>query len=250
MQLILAFALIAALASGVSQAQTRSDTAREKRWADQIVPSLVVGDAVELRTDDGIRFLALYAPAAKPRGAVLLTHGPGLHPDHGVTGELRVHLADRGYNTLSLQMPVLPAEVDDGSAYAELHPEAARRIAAGMRFLQDKGAGRIAIVSHAMGSGMAYEYLRRNRNAPVAAWAVLSFYGVFEDIAGRAFPVFDLYGEGDYRGIRGPASERAQILRSIPGSKQLAAPDGGRFLAGGEKTVLREVAAFLDAVVR
>ncbi|MEK6246238.1 MAG: DUF3530 family protein, partial [Pseudomonadota bacterium] len=241
MHRILVPALAAALATGAAQAQTRSDSAREKRWADQIVPSLVVGDAVYLRTEDGIRFLALYTPAERARGAVLLTHGPGLHPDHGITGELRAHLADRGYITLSLQMPVLPAENDDGSAYRELMPEAARRIAAGVRFLQDKGAPRIALVSHAMGSAMAYEYLRRNRAAPVFGWAALSFYGVFEDMAGASFPVFDLYGAADYRGIRGPANERAQILRSLPGSKQMAAPDGVRFLAGGEKTVLREV---------
>ncbi len=228
----------------------RSDAAREKRWADQIVPGLVVGDAVYLQTGDGVRFLALYAPAERARGAVVLAHGPGLHPDHGITGELRMRLTDRGYSTLSLQMPVLPAEIDDGSAYQGLFPDAARRIAAGMRFMQDKGAPRIAIVSHAMGSGMTYEYLRQNRSAPVMAWAALSYYGVFPEMAAAKFPILDLYGAADYRGIRGPAGERAQLLRALPGSKQLAVPEGGRFLAGGDKAVLREVEAFLDSVAR
>ena len=196
------------------------------------------------------KFLALYAPVEHAKAAVLLTHGPGLHPDHGITGELRVSLTDRGYSTLSLQMPVLPAEIDDGEAYRKLFPEAARRIAAGMQYLKDKGAGRIALVSHAMGSGMTYDYLRQHRGAPVFAWAALSYYGVFTDMAGAGFPILDLYGATDYRGIRGPAAERARILRSLPGSRQFAAPDGGQFLAGGEKTVLREVAAFLDSLAR
>lgn len=238
------------VAAGSALAQARSDAAREKRWADQVVPGLVVGDAVELQGAGGTKFLALHAAAAKPRGAVILAHGPGLHPDHGIIGELRVHLVDRGYTTLSLQMPVLAAEVDDGGAYRELFPEAAQRIAAGARFLRDRGAPRFAIVSHAMGSGMSYEFLRRNRDAPVFAWAALSFYGVFEDVAKARFPILDLYGRSDYRGIRGPADERKAILDAIPGSRQLAAPDGGRFLAGGEKTVLREVAEFLDAASR
>ena len=199
------------------------------------MPSLVVGDAVYLQTGDGTRFLALYTADKRARGAVVLAHGPGLHPDHGITGELRVQLADRGFSTLSLQMPVLPAENDDGSAYRELYPEAARRT---------------ALVSHAMGSAMAYEYLRQNRGAPVFAWAALSFYGVFTEMAGAGFPILDLYGATDYRGVRGPASERAQILRGLPGSKQLAAPEGGRFLAGGEKAVLREVGAFLESAAR
>jgi hypothetical protein len=241
MRLIIAAML---LVSAAAAAQTRSDTAREKRWAEQVLASLVVGDAVYLEAG-GVRFLALHAPAAKPRGAVLLTHGPGLHPDHGITGELRMHLADRGYTTLSLQMPVLGAEDEGGPAYRELFPEAAGRIAAGVAFLRERKAPRIAIVSHAMGSAMAHEYLKRNRGGPVSAWAALSFYGVFEEMP---FPVFDLYGRSDYRGIRGPASDRKRILEKVPGSRQLAAPDGGRFLAGGEQTVLREVAAFLDGL--
>jgi hypothetical protein len=245
--------LLAAAIAGAAHAQT-SDVAREKRWAEQVVPGLVVGDAVYLESEGGGKFLALYAPVERAKGAVLLAHGPGLHPDHGITGELRVHLSDHGYSTLSLQMPVLAAEIDDGQAYAKLFPEAARRIAAGMRFLEGKGARRIAIVSHAMGSGMTYHYLTQAgtqaRGTPPAAWVALSYYGVFRDVAGARFPILDLYGASDYRGIRGPAGERAQILRSIPGSRQLAAPDGGRFLAGGEKTVLKEVAQFLDALPR
>ena len=245
--------LAAIVASGRALGQARSDAARENRWADQVVPGLVVGDAVYLRLPEGVRFLALYAPVQRARGAVLLAHGPGLHPDHGITGELRVRLADRGYSTLSLQMPVLAAEDEAGDGYRLLLPEAARRIAAGMAFLQENGAQRISIVSHAMGSAMAYEYLRNLRHAPAAplsAWVALSYYGVFQEMAGARLPIFDLYGAADYRGIRAPAEERARILRALPGSKQLAAPDGGRFLAGAEQTVLREVAAFLDGVTR
>jgi hypothetical protein len=237
--------LLLLVASGAAAA-AQPDYAREQRWAAQVAPGLVVGDALYLEAPPAPKFLALYTVAQRPRGAVLLAHGPGLHPDHGITGELRVALADRGFSTLSLQMPVLPAENDDGAAYRELYPLAAERIAAGMKFLNDKGFARVALVTHAMGSGMAYEDLRRRRDAPVAAWAALSFYGVFEDVARAPYPVLDLYGSSDYRGIRGPASERKRILDTVPGSRQLAAPDGGRFLAGGEKTVIREVQQFLD----
>lgn len=237
---------MALLLAGAAAAQSRSDTAREKRWADQVLANLVVGDAVYLSAR-GTRFLALYTPAERPRGAVLLTHGPGLHPDHGITGELRMHLADRGYATLSLQMPVLGPEDEGGPAYRELFPEAAERIGEGARFLREKGNARFAIVSHAMGAAMAHDYLQRNRDAPVWAWAALSYYGVFEAMP---FPVLDLYGKSDYRGIRGPAGERKRVLDKMPGSRQLAAPDGGRFLAGGEQTVLREVAAFLDTLIK
>ncbi len=242
--------LVACLLCGVALGQARSDAAREQRWADQIVPGLVVGDAVYLDAPGAGKFLAIYAPGHRTATGVLLAHGPGLHPDHGITGELRMALADRGFPTLSLQMPVLAAEVDDGAAYQALYPEAAARIAAGLRFLQARGAKRVALVTHAMGSGMAYAYLADHRDAPVFAWAALSFYGVYDRLGGPGFPILDLYGAADYRGIRGPAAERLRILAQRPGSRQLAVPEGGRFLAGGEKTVLREVGAFLDAAAR
>ena len=231
--------------------QSLADAAREKRWADEIVPSLMVGEAVYLQQEPGPRFLALYTPVAPAKGAVLLTHGPGLHPDHGITGQLRVYLSDRGYTTLSLQMPVLPADTEAGDAYRALFPEAATRIQAGVVFLQKAGFNRIAIVSHAMGSAMAHEYLRTRPAAPLFAWVALSFYGSFGDMADARFPIFDLYGASDYWGIRGTSSwQRAWTLRSVPGSKQLALADGGYFLAGGEKTVMQEVAAFLDAAAK
>jgi pimeloyl-ACP methyl ester carboxylesterase len=239
-------ALAAALFfSAHGHAQVKPDYEREKRWAAQVVPNLVVGEPIYLEAA-GTRFLAILAVADKPRGAVLLTHGPGAHPDHGITGELRMALADRGLTTLSLQMPVLGAEDEGGPAYQQLFPEAAKRIAAGMAHLQGKGFTRVAIVSHALGAGMAYEYLRTTPGAPVAAWAALSFYGVFEEVARKPYPVLDLYGAADYRGIRGPARERSRVLATLPGSRQLAVAEGGRFLAGGEKTILKEVGEFLD----
>ena len=245
------FALAAFAAAVPAPAQPTSDFAREKRWADQVVPTLVVGEAVTLTTASGTRFLALETTAVpNARGSVILAHGPGLHPDHGLTGELRVHLADRGYSTLSLQMPVLGADVEAGDAYRALFPDAVSRIAAGIAHAQRTDKRPVAIVSHAMGSGMAYAYLRATPAAPVAAWVALSFYGGFDDLSGFRFPILDLYGASDYWGIRGPSLMRAwKLAAAAPGSRQLALADGGRFLAGGEKAVLREVASFLDATM-
>ena len=107
------------------------------------------------------------------------------------------------------------------------------------------------VVSHAMGSGMTYAWLERTPQAPLFAWVALSFYGRFDDdLPPFAFPVLDMYGAEDYRGIRWPAVLRKRTLDRIPGSKQVAVADGGWFLAGGHAAVLRETAAFLDAAPR
>jgi hypothetical protein len=46
---------------------------------------------------------------APPKAGVIVVHGLGVHPDFGMVGGLRTRLADAGYATLSVQMPVLPA---------------------------------------------------------------------------------------------------------------------------------------------
>src|SRR5687768_12958185 len=87
-----------------------ADYAREKRWADEVVPGILVGKPVALELASGRRFLAIYAAAGKDLPGVVIVHGAGLHPDWGLNGVLRSSLADSGYATLAVQMPVLGAD--------------------------------------------------------------------------------------------------------------------------------------------
>lgn len=103
---------IGLLVSGWANAATvEPDYAREKKWADEIVPGLVVGDAVYLQTPRSPhKFLTLYTPVADAMTAAIVVHGSGIHPDWGLVGTLRTVLADRGITTLSIQMPILAAD--------------------------------------------------------------------------------------------------------------------------------------------
>ena len=105
-----------------------SDYEREKRWADEIVPGLLVGDAVYIRAATGKEFLALHAEVKNPRGAAVIVHGLGLHPDHSVIGALRSKLAEMGYTTLSIQMPIKAAAARAEAYYPMLFPDALNRI--------------------------------------------------------------------------------------------------------------------------
>ena len=64
-----------ALLAGTANA---SDTAKEKRWADQIVDGLIIGEPQWLQAD-GEKFLGIHAIQAgdKPRGAAIVMHGLG-----------------------------------------------------------------------------------------------------------------------------------------------------------------------------
>ena len=101
--------LLLVLLCGSALGALASDYEREKRWADEVVPGLVVGDAVYIKAATGKEFLALLAEADNSQGAVVIVHGLGMHPDHSIIGVLRAKLTERGYTTLSIQVPIAAA---------------------------------------------------------------------------------------------------------------------------------------------
>src|SRR5258708_1279689 len=121
--------------------QQPSDYKREKRWADEIVPQLVVGEPVWLEAPRTEKFLRIYTEAKNAKGAIILAHGLGVHPDHGVIGELRARLAHAGYTTLSIPMPILSAEAAPARCPV-LFSEADARFAAAMTYLKRKRYGK------------------------------------------------------------------------------------------------------------
>jgi len=221
------------------------DYVREKRLAEQVTPSLVVGEATQLLSVSGHRFLGILTPASMPRAGVLLVHGMGVHPDFGVIGELRAALADRGYTTLAIQMPVLgpDAKADD---YPALFPEAGERIAAGLAQLRARGLQKVAIVSHSMGARMVNDFIAHRPDAPLLAWVPLAISnGQLGALSGVRFPVFDIYAEQDFEVVTKGARARAAVLRGIKGSKQAMIFGAEHHFARKEK----EVASLVDQLL-
>jgi hypothetical protein len=71
-------------------AAAAQDYAREDRWKAEVLGNLVVGDAVQIAGASRRPFLGLYTKGEHGTPAVLLVHGIGVHPDHGVVGSLRI----------------------------------------------------------------------------------------------------------------------------------------------------------------
>lgn len=236
-------AAVGLLFSGwVGATTVEPDYAREKKWADEIVPGLVVGDAVYLETPRGPhKFLTLYTPVSDAMTAAIVVHGTGIHPDWGMVGTLRTALADRGITTLSIQMPILAADVKS-DAYPPLFPEAAERIAAAVEFLKSKGYMRIALVSHSMGSRMSSVYLTGKLDASVKAWASLGLPQ--GDYKALKVPVMDLYGANDLPQVLENAARRKNSL-SVPSSRQVVIPHADHFYTGRENEMINMVAIFL-----
>lgn len=220
------------------------DYVREKRWADEITPGIVVGDPVYLAQKNGHKFLGIYTGAANARAGVVVVHGMGIHPDWGMIGTLRQRLPDLGYATLSIQMPILAVEAK-GEAYAATFPEAVERLQLAVAYLKGKGHERIALVTHSMGSHMSHAYMNRNP-AEVNSWASLGMPRPAITYDGIKASVLDLYGANDLPHVLSGAARRKASLESNAASKQMVIPATDHFFADHEDEMVKAVKDFLD----
>lgn len=219
------------------------DYARESRWAEQIAPSVMVGDAVWLKTPDRDRVLALFTPAqGAAKGGVVIVHGLGVQPDFGIVGELRADLAARGFATLSVQMPVLAADALPGE-YAALFPLAGDRIEAAVQWLAAKGVAPVAVVAHSLGAAMANAWLARPRHADIGAFVAVGMGVPFA--ATQLPPVLDVTAEHDLPAVLANAPLRALALPRTRCSATLRIAGADHFLAGRGNELADAIAAFL-----
>ena len=221
------------------------DYAREKRWAEQIQASLMVGDAVWLEQKNGHKFLSLFTEADKSRPAVIVAHGRGWSPDFELYGTLRTRLAEEGYTTLGIQLPVLPSTAILG-LYVPLYPDARERFQLAVNFLKSKGYRKIAIVSHSLGATMANQYLIRTDETAVKAWVFIGILQGLEEMYRIKIPVLDVFGERDWDVTRWGADERRVQIERVPGSAQVVVPKATHFFERQEEDLIKVVKGFLD----
>jgi dienelactone hydrolase len=236
--------LIVTLLAAPAAAQPVIDFAREDRWAQEVVPSLVVGDAVYLTTTARPQVLAILSePSGVSKGGVIVIHGLGVHPDFGFISGVRTGLAEAGYTTLSVQMPVLAAAASRDD-YRVALPGAGDRIAAAIVYLRTKGIARIAIVSHSMGATMANTYLARPDALPIDAWAPV---GMLVDLAlPPKEPVLDVMAENELPQVVAAAPLRATRLPKDGCSRQATIAGTDHYFLNRQKELVAAIAEFLE----
>lgn len=246
-------ALLAAAGCAGPAATTpkQSDYTREARWASEFEPAVVVGDTVRLTQANGHRFAAISANKAGQTRAVVLVHGIGVHPDHGLTQKLRADLHDRGFATLAIQAPILdPSIVTDGAAYASLMDEAAERIELAIAHARAQGAQQVFLVGHTMGAWMVSEYFARRpatAGAGVAGWASLGMTGRFSSFGGHAPATLDIYPERGSSWTRTMAPLRLSTAQALNArAEQRFVPDTDLSFAGKEALIGQWVAEFFN----
>lgn len=239
--------LVAILMLALCLSAFAMDYEREKRWSDQILPAVLVGDPVWIKQKSGHEFLGLYTLAEKPRGAVVIGHGRGWNPDFELYGALRTKIAEAGYTTLSIQLPVLGPGAKVGD-YIPTYGDGAERFELAARFLRDKGYKNVGIVSHSLGATMANYYLIKANEVPVKAWVFIGIINGLEEMFRIKIPVLDVFGSKDWEITQVGAYERKKQIDKVPGSQQVVIPEALHFFEGKEDELVKVIVSFLDQV--
>ena len=226
----------ALLLSGITAYTNASDVEREKRLADQALATLFTGEPVMLKAKQ-LEFLALETEpdASVSKGAVILLHGRGLHPDSTiVVGPLRQTLAQDGWHTLSIQLPVL----EKGKKYydyVDVFPQALPRIDAAIEYLKDDHE-KIMLLAHSCGVHMSMAWLRHRAHTDIDT-DIHAYIGIgmgatdYQQAMRQPFPftqmkmpVLDIFGAADYPAVIRTAGQRWQQISDAGNkhSKQLS----------------------------
>lgn len=202
---------------GLSATAMASDLSREERIADQIVDSIMDGEAVNLSAD-GRDFVAIEMPndSEISRGAAIILHGRGLHPNwEQVVKPLRTLLPEHGWHTLALQMPVMEKKAKYFD-YVPIFPEAYPRIEAAIDHLKAQGFKHIVLIAHSCGAHMAMHWIDLNGDNDIAGYVGIGMGATdYKQKMVKPFPLdkmkvptLDLYGEKDFPAVLRMAPER------------------------------------------
>jgi hypothetical protein len=223
-----------------------SDLDKEQRWREQVVDAIFDGEAIDLN-DGQHDFLSIYTEGNEENlTGVIIMHGIGIHPDYPtVVNPLRVGLAEKGWHTLSLQLPILPNEAESKD-YAPIIPEAVPRIKAGIEYLKQQGMKKIAIVAHSLGTWMAGYALQHGDIRPVAYVAIGMDNPSIESIPAINIPMLDLYGENDLPHVVDNAAKRKSAAGHNQNYTQVMTKGADHFFNGLEPQLINLVDGWLQ----
>ncbi len=260
-RVIAIYPLLFLLAIGVlsAQAQTFSDTGKETRWAEQVSETLFDGEIVWL-TAGQHEFLAIEMRPGngKVKNAVIVVHGIGVHPNwEQVIRPARVQMAEAGWTTLSIQMPILPNQAT-ALEYQPLFDEVPARFSAAIGFLKENGAENIVVVSHSLGAAMSASYLAQTDSGDISALVVIGMSAQTSTMpvdTARAIrkiqiPILDIYGGEDLEAVISTSARRASAAYTAGNSdyRQIRIDEANHFFDGQENQLLEPILSWLESL--
>lgn len=236
------------------------DYAREQRLSDEIIDAILDGEAEELSAN-GRKFLSIHmeSEADTVKGAVLIMHGRGFHPDWTDTIQpLRTGLPEAGWNTLSIQMPVLE-KTAKYNEYVPVFSDANERIESALEFLKAQGNKKIILVAHSCGSHMAQHWILNKGEAALSQFDAYIGIGMgatdYKQPMQEPFvlnkmpmPILDVFGVDDYPAVHRLAEERMAMIEQAGNraSAQIIIPEANHYFTGEGEALTEAIASWLD----
>ncbi len=252
---------------GQFAAADNQELSREQKIADNLTRIADADEITGLQALGG-RFIGLYKSASsgeisKPgetNGVVILVHGMGAHPDWpDVISPLRKQLAEYGWSTFSIQMPILSPE-EPIAEYGNILKIATSRIRSAVDYLHAWEMRPIILLGYGFGATQAASFLASDNSESVAAFVSVSMLSqkfirpvldVYKFIGKIGIPILDIYAQNDLdnnrRGIddrRLAASKNSHVL-----FQQIEFQQAGHYYLGVENALAAQIHIWLQQII-
>ncbi len=200
----------------------KPDLRRENRLISEIEEAVMEGDVEYLPLSNNRKVFSIFmqSEAEIPKGGVIVLHSRGYHANWDtVIKPLRIGLTDKGWHTLSVQMPVLrkTAKYYD---YVPIFPYSHERIEAAIDFYKARGIDNIILIAHGCGVHMTMSYFDKYGDDKINAYVGIGSGATdYKQKVVKRFPldamskpVLDVYGERDFSGVKRMARLRKALM--------------------------------------
>jgi hypothetical protein len=194
-----------------------SDIQNEQYWKRTISENLKIGEPIELKAGEQ-PFFGIYTKQnrLKQRGSAIIIHGKAEHPNwNEVIRPLRTQLADYGWNTLSIQMPIRNKPLKTKEDIEKFNQQGTLRLDNTLVYLKDKKTPSIFLITHGENAEIALSYIKDNPKHIIDGLVFVSMplkmahkQKSIELLELLVLPVLDIYAGKDLETVTLTAKER------------------------------------------
>jgi len=241
--------------------QNTPDFEREERIISEIEESVMDGDVEYLTLPNGKEVFSIYTESEldDSKGGAIVLHSRGYHANwSSVVKPVRVGLTEMGWNTLSVQMPVLEKDAKYYD-YVPIFPYAHERIRSAIDFLKEQDITNIVIVAHGCGAHMSMSYIDKYGDSDISAYVGIGI-GATDykqkiikpfPLAKMGSPVLDIFGEKDFPGVIRLSKERtAELSKGNRHNTQLSIKSADHYYKEGDTVdvLIESIGEWLDSI--
>ena len=201
---------------------SKPDFERETRMINEIEDSVMDGDVEYLPLKDDKEVFSIYMEpdADTPKGGVIILHSRGYHANwSNAIKPLRIGLAEKGWHTLSVQMPVLDKNAKYYD-YVPIFPYAHERIDAALSFYKQRGVDNVVLIGHGCGAHMSMSYIDKYGDEKISAYVGIGMGATdYKQKIVKEFPldkmltpVLDVFAENDFPGVIRLSESRQNLM--------------------------------------